>query len=130
MSQENVDALKQALTKAPEQPDDFFALLDEDVVWDPGSVFPSGKVYGRDGVRELFRQWIGTFEGFRSEAQEYIDAGSSVYVHMRQWGRGRGSGVATQTDFWQVWLFFEGKVVRFVQKSDRREALEAAGLSE
>jgi hypothetical protein len=51
MSQENVDALTQALTKAPEQPDDFFALLDEDVVWDPGT----GKVYGRDGVREFFR---------------------------------------------------------------------------
>jgi hypothetical protein len=49
---------------------------------------------------------------------------------MRQAGRGKGSGVLTDIDFWQVWLFFEGKVVRFVMKPSRDEALEAAGLRE
>jgi ketosteroid isomerase-like protein len=130
MSQENVEVLKQALTAAFDRPDDFFAILDDDVVWDPGEHFPSGKAYGPEGVREFFRQWVGTFDDFHSEVMEYIDAGSSVCVHMRQSGRGKGSGVSTQTNTWQVWLFFEGKVVRFVQKSDRREALEAAGLRE
>jgi hypothetical protein len=129
MSEENVEALKQALTEAPDQPDAFFALLDDDVVWDPGD-FPSGKVYGPEGVREFFRQWLGAFEEFRSEALEYIDAGSAVFVHMRQWGRGKGSGATTHTDLWQVWIFLDRKVVRFVQKPDRRDALEAAGLAD
>ncbi|MBA2523328.1 MAG: nuclear transport factor 2 family protein [Solirubrobacterales bacterium] len=130
MSQENVDALKQALSEAPDRPDRFFALLDDDVVWDPGDGFPGGKVYGRDGVRDFFRHWLGAFEDFRSEVMECIDGGSSVYVHMHQSGRGKGSGAVAQTDFWQVWLFFEGRVVRFVQKRGEGEAREAAGLSE
>jgi predicted SnoaL-like aldol condensation-catalyzing enzyme len=130
MSQENADALKQALTNPTDHPEDFFAILDEDIVWDAGSSFPGGKVYGRDRVRDFFRQWVGAFEDWRSEVMECIDAGSAVFVHLHQSGRGKGSGVTTQTDFWQVYLFFEGKVVRFVQKPERRQALEAAGLSE
>jgi ketosteroid isomerase-like protein len=130
MSQENVDALKQAIA-APglDRPDEFFAIFDEDVVWDAGDT-PGGKVYGRDGVREFFRQWIGTFEDWRFEIRECIDGGSAVFVHMHQTGRGKASGAPVEIDLWQVWLFFEGKVVRFVQKRDRAAALEAAGLSE
>ena len=130
MSRENVESLKRALSVRPDQAEDFFALLDEDVVWDPGDRFPGGKVYGPDAVREFFRGWIGTFDDWRYEAVEFIEAGNSVFVHMRQSGRGKGSGAVTDIDFWQVWLFFEGKVVRFVMKPSRAEALEAAGLSE
>src|SRR5688500_11595045 len=128
MSEENLSALKQAITAGQQgRCDAFLAVLDEDVVWDAADV-PGGKRYGRDGVREFFRQWVGTFDDFRFEAQEFIEAGDSVFVHMRQWGRGRTSGAPVEIDLWQVWLFFEGKVVRFVQKPDRESALEAAGL--
>jgi ketosteroid isomerase-like protein len=129
MSQENVEALKQAFTASRERPEVFIDLLDEDVVWDVGD-FPGGRFYGRDGVREFFRQWVGAFEDWDFDVREWKDAGSSVFVHMHQRGRGKASGAATEIDFWQVWLFFEGKVVRFVQKPDRQSALEAAGLSE
>jgi ketosteroid isomerase-like protein len=129
MSQENVEALKQAIAAGPDRPDDFFAIFDEDVVWDAGDT-PGGKVYGRDGVREFFRQWIGAFEDWHFEIRECIDGGSSVFVHMNQSGRGKASGATVEIDLWQVWLFFEGKVVRFVQKRDRGGALEAAGLRE
>ena len=129
MSQENVDALKQAMAAGPDRPDEFFTIFDEDVVWDAGDT-PGGKRHGRDGVREFFRQWVGAFDDWGFEAAEYIDGGSAVFVHMRQWGRGKTSGATVQIDLWQVWLFFEGKVVRFVQKPDRESALEAAGLSE
>jgi ketosteroid isomerase-like protein len=121
VSQENVEALRRILSLPPDRAEEFLALLDEDVVWDPGSRFTGGKAYG---------QWIGAFDDFRYEAVEFIDAGDSVFVHMRQSGRGKASGVATDIDFWQVWLFFEGKIVRFVMKPSRDEALEAAGLAE
>ena len=129
MSEENVEALKQAVAAAQDRPDDFFALFDEDVVWDAGDT-PGGKRYGLDGVRSFFREWIGAFDGWHFEIEEYIDAGNSVFVHMRQGGRGKTSGAPVQIDLWQVWLFFEGKVVRFAQKPDRQAALKAAGLSE
>jgi ketosteroid isomerase-like protein len=129
MSKENVEALKDAFAAAQDRPDDFFALFDEDVVWDAGDT-PGGKRHGRDGVREFFRQWVGAFDDWQFEIKECIDAGNSVFLHMHQTGRGKTSGAPVQIDLWQVWLFFEGKVVRFVQKPDRQAALEAAGLSE
>jgi ketosteroid isomerase-like protein len=130
MSEENVEALKRAFAAAADQqPDSFFELLDEDVVWDVGD-FPGGRFRGREGVREFFRQWVGTFENWNFEVRQMLDAGDSVFVHMHQRGRGKTSGAATEIDFWQVWLFLEGRVVRFVQKPDRRSALETAGLSE
>jgi ketosteroid isomerase-like protein len=129
VSEANVEALMRAFDGTRERPDAFFALLDEDVVWDVGD-FPGGRFHGREGVREFFRQWIGTFDDWNYEIRECIDAGSSVFVHMHQRGRGKTSGAPAEIDFWQVWLFFEGKVVRFVQKPDRESALRAAGLAE
>ena len=132
MSQENVDALMRALATCAElqRVEALLDLLDQDIVWDPGDEWPGGRYRGHAGVRSFFRQWIGAFEDFGFEVQECIDAGDAVYVHMHQWGRGKGSGVSTQIDLWQVWLFFEGKVVRYAQKPDRQQALEAVGLSE
>jgi ketosteroid isomerase-like protein len=129
MSRKNVETLKRAVEAGRDRPDEFFAILDEDVVWDLGD-HPAGKIYGHDGVRAFFRQWAGTFDDWQYEIRECIDAGSAVFVHMHQRGRGKTSGVPTEIDLWQVWLFFEGKVVRYVQKPDRRSALEAAGLAE
>lgn len=130
MSQENVDALKKALAAPLDDPKDFFAILDEDIVWDNGDQFTTGKAYGHDGVRKFFRQWIGAFDEWHSDPIEFIDAGDSVFVHLRQSGRGKGSGIPAEIDLWQVWLFLEGKVVRMVLKPTREEALEAAGLRE
>ncbi len=131
MSEENVEALKRRIPVAadPERFDDFLAILDDDVVWDTRDQFPGGAVHGRDGVREFFRQWSGAFEDFRSETKECLGAGSAVYTHIRQWGRGKGSGAAAENDFWLVWLFLQGRVVRVTYFPSREEALEAAGLS-
>jgi ketosteroid isomerase-like protein len=76
MSQENVEALRHILSLPPDRAEEFLDLLDEDVVWDPGPQWPGGKAYGRDAVREFFRQWIGAFDDFSYEAVEVIDGGT------------------------------------------------------
>ena len=130
MSAENLDALMEAFTAARDNRlDASYDLLDEDVVWDVGD-FPGGRFHGHDGVREFFRQWVGTFDDWAFEAREWIDAGHAIFVHMHQRGRGKASGAATEIDFWQVWLFLDGKVVRFVQKPDRDSALQTAELAD
>ena len=43
---------------------------------------------------------------------------------------GRGSGVEVEMEYWQVWLFRDGKAARWEEYLDRQEALEAAGLKE
>jgi ketosteroid isomerase-like protein len=45
-------------------------------------------------------------------------------------GRGRGSGVETTQESWQVWRFREGRAYRWEEYLDRTEALEAVGLRE
>jgi ketosteroid isomerase-like protein len=132
MSQENVEILKHSMKEAPENPEPFFAMFDENVEWDmSGGPFPiQKKVYGPEAVREFFRTWAGTFDDWGFEAEEVIDAHPSVVVCMHQWGRGKGSGVPVENRFFQVWTFENGKVVRYRGFTDRTEAFEAAGLSE
>ena len=124
-----MEALKRAFAASRDRPDEFFDLFDEDVIWDVGD-FPGGRFRGREGVREFFRQWVGTFENWDFEVKEIVGSGNSVFVHMHQQGRGKASGAVTEIDFWQVWLFLDGKIVRFAQKPTLESALEAAGLSE
>jgi ketosteroid isomerase-like protein len=130
MSQENVEILMHALNEAPENPEPFFALFDENVEWDMMEFPEPGKVYGPDAVGELLRTWAGTFDDWGYEAEEIIDAGDSVFVCLRQWGRGKGSGVPVEYGFFGVWTFRDGKVIRYTGFNERAEALEAAGLSE
>jgi hypothetical protein len=62
MSQENVEVIMRAFEAARDDPEEFFGILGENVVWDvSGYVLPgfADTYYGRDGVREFFRTWIG-----------------------------------------------------------------------
>jgi ketosteroid isomerase-like protein len=93
--------------------------------------FPDGEVYrGHDGVREVFRAWLGTWEDYHQTREEIIDAGESVVVAERESGRGKGSGLHLDRLTFGVWTLKEGKVVRIQFRSTKAEALQAAGLSE
>ena len=132
MSQEDLDRLQRAWEAAPEDPGPFFALFHDDVEWDMSNgPFPERqKVYGPEAVRAFFETWTDAFDDWGYEPEEMIDAGSSAMVHMRQWGRGKESGVPVEGHVFQVWTFEDGKVVRFRAFTNRADALEAAGISE
>jgi uncharacterized protein len=66
----------------------------------------------------------------RLEAEEFIDAGDRVVVLVREFRRGRGSGVELEADTAVVFEVRDGRVVRIQGYMDRAEALKAAGLSE
>ena len=63
-------------------------------------------------------------------AEEYFDAEDQVVVRGLHKSRGAASGVPIEGVFWYVWTIREGKIVRVAVFSDKREAFEAAGLSE
>jgi ketosteroid isomerase-like protein len=132
MSRENAAILKHSFEEASENPEPFFAMFDGNVEWDMSEgPFPlQKKVYGPEAVREFFRTWAGTFYDWGFEAEEIIDAGSSVFVCLHQWGRGKGSGIAVENRFYTVWTFERDKVIRYRAFMGRTEALEAAGLRE
>ena len=129
MSQENVELVRRGI----ESVEAFWALLDEDVVWDLGRDPPPdihGVYVGRDSVIEASRRYWGTWDEYSLDADELIDAGSSVVVVVHERGRGRGSGAPFDRRWAQVWTFREGRIVRWELFVDKAEALKAAGLSE
>jgi ketosteroid isomerase-like protein len=131
MSEENVETLKHSFEEAPENPEPFFAMLDENVEWDLSAPWSGReKLYGPEAVREFYRTWAGTFDEWRFETEEVIDAGSSVFTCLHQSGRGKGSGIPVENRYYAVWTFERNKVIRYQAFMGRTEALEAVGLSD
>jgi ketosteroid isomerase-like protein len=132
MSQENVEVVRRSLD-AFERGDFDAAMeaLDPRIEYDL-THFPDGKVYlGHDGVREAFRIWLGTWEDYRQEIDEVIDLGEDeVVVVLREFGRGKGSGIEVERPTAGVWTLRDGKAVRIRFYAGKAEALEGAGLSE
>jgi ketosteroid isomerase-like protein len=133
MPRDNVELLRRTLERVgphSENPEALYELLDEDVVWDasPFGIPDMGVYRGHAGVREFWRRWLGPWEEWEFSPEEFIDAGDSVVVVMRQRARGKGSGAEVEQRHAQVWTFRDGKVVRHAQYPDRETALRAAGV--
>jgi ketosteroid isomerase-like protein len=93
--------------------------------------FPEGEIYrGHDGVREAFRVWLGTWEDYRQERDEIVDAGDEVIVPVHEYGRGKSSGLEMTRDTYGVWTMRAGKAVRIRFYPTREAALQAVGLGE
>jgi ketosteroid isomerase-like protein len=129
MSQQNVEIVRRALEAYRDG--DFegaLALGHPNIV--STRVDPDGAVYhGHDGLRRLMADWVEGFEEWSYRAQEYIDAGDIVVVHIRQWGRGVGSGAPVEADNWLVYALEDGLITRVHIYSDRAQAYAAAGVT-
>jgi ketosteroid isomerase-like protein len=132
MSQENVEVVRRSFEAF--QRGDYEAAVE---ALDPGieydlTHFPDGQIYlGHDGVREAFRIWLGTWEDYRQVLDELIDlVGDEVLAVVREFGRGKGSGIEVERPTAGVWTMRDGKAVRIRFYPGKAEALEAAGLSE
>ena len=93
--------------------------------------FPDAGTYcGPDEVRGYMRQLLSAFDDFTISGEEFIDAGDSVVVRVRQRATGTGSGAPTRHDYFQVWSFRGKSVIRIESIRDRADALGAVGLGE
>jgi ketosteroid isomerase-like protein len=131
MSQENVELVRGCLNAYFAGDNEAaLAAFDPDVEFDMSVRIDGGVFRGRNGVAKSMRTWTGTFESWRMEIEEVIDAGDRVLLVDREFGRGKGSGVETEVVFFSVVTVRSGKIVHWKAFVDREEALEAAGLSE
>jgi uncharacterized protein len=96
---------------------------------DPKLLEP-GVYRGREEIEAYFRQFLDSFEEYRFEIEELLDAGDRVVVFNRQWARGKGSGA--EVEMRNAWVFTlrDGRIVRVQPYWDRSAAMEAAGLPE
>jgi ketosteroid isomerase-like protein len=89
-----------------------------------------GHHHGHAGYREAWRKLLEAFEDLSWEPDELIDLGD-VVVAATQWtGHGTGSGAPVRQLLFHVYTLRRGLVVKQEDFADRREALEATGLSE
>jgi uncharacterized protein len=133
MSQENVEIVREMTNRfASGDRESWREVFVEDVIWDTSATtIPQAGVYeGHSGVERVFIDWLGTWENLFIESLDLIDAGDSVITVFRWTGRGKASGVETQTTMFGVYDVKDRRITRFRQYETRDEALEAAGLRE
>ena len=133
MSRENVEVVRAMW--AAYACGDFQASLDaysEDTVWDDTRYRPDGAVHlGREAMVDLVRTWRGTWEDYKAEAEQLLDAGGDrVAAVLRETGVGKGGGVELTNRWGLVVTVRDGKIAHTTVYRTPEEALEAAGLSE
>jgi ketosteroid isomerase-like protein len=129
MSQENVEVVRRIW--------DAYSRGDFDQIRahaDPAVVMitvEEGPLYGIEAVRKNHERWWEAWENSESTVEEVIDGvGDRVFVMARFRGRGKASGAEVKGRHFEVYTVRDRKVIRVEEFSERREALEAAGLSE
>ncbi len=80
-------------------------------------------------MRPFFTDFLDAFESTRVEPDEFIDTGDHVVVLQTGHLRGR-DGIEVTARVCLVWTCRDGAIVRICLYRQKREALEAAGLSE
>jgi uncharacterized protein len=133
MSEENVDVVRRAWEASQRHDNEAaLALYDPTVEIDTTErgELDAGAYRGLEGVQDFFRNWLSSFGDFRSEVEEWIDAGDQVIAMVHSYGRGRRSGVPVDMLEAHLWTVLNGKLKRLQVFATKAQALEAAGLSE
>jgi ketosteroid isomerase-like protein len=135
MSAENVEVVRRAWNAwISGDLSALFAMFDPEVVWDTTNFvgWPEDDVYsGSEGVRRFFEAWLAGWESYEAGVDEILDV-DDVRVLVLCWQRGIGPGsrVPVEMDFAQLCTLRRGRIWRMDAYSDRRSALQAAGLEE
>ena len=132
MSEENVEAVRRIYEEwARGNFREGVERYDPDVVLVQSREFPeSGTYLGPGGVRDYMTTFLDAWERLTIEAKELIDVGDSVVANVVQRAVGKESGaVPAEIDYFQVWTFRGGRVIRIETIRERDAALRAVGLT-
>jgi ketosteroid isomerase-like protein len=78
-----------------------------------GMQFPeSGTYRGYEAAMKSMRDFMGAFEDYRADPEEFIDAGDNVVVAQREVGRARTSSVELRETWYAVFTLRDGKMFR------------------
>ena len=133
MSQENVELVGRGFRAF--QAGEFtemLGFLDPNIKVIPPKEVPglAGVYHGHEGFLELLSQWFEPWDEYSIEPEDLIDAGDRVITSERHVGRRKGTGLDVAQQVSAIWTIKGGAAVEMRIFLDKREALEAAGLSE
>ena len=131
MSQQNVDLITE-MYLAFHGGDAARALsyFSEDVVVDATARIDGGIGNGREELSRIIVQWLGTFDDWHEDIEQIRDLGNQVHVVAVQRGRGKDSGIETQTRYAIIYEIRDNAIARMTLYREPAEALQAAGLRE
>ena len=92
--------------------------------------FPeSGTYVGTEAIGAYMRDdFLADFDAAAIAGDEFIGAGDSVVVRVRQSATGPGSGADVAMSYYQVWTFRGRSVIRIESVREREKALALVGL--
>jgi ketosteroid isomerase-like protein len=132
MSQENVEIIQRIFDGWAVG--DFgtgLADLDPDVVFVVRPPFPEAvETAGPDGIQEYMRRFLDNWESYAVEARDLQAVGDVVVADAVQRGEGKASRIEMEQEFFMLFTFRAGKIVRIESILERDQALEAAGPRE
>jgi ketosteroid isomerase-like protein len=104
--------------------------LDEEIEVHDHDILDAGEYRGHSGFTLWLEDWGAGLPVISLELQELIDAGDTVVALFLLKARGRGSSVDVEREDGIVYKVRNGRIVRLDYYNSKRQALEAAGLSE
>jgi ketosteroid isomerase-like protein len=133
MSQENVEVVR-ALYDAWSGPDGrhaALAFIADDFEWvNPGYAVESGTRHGHEGWSDAMDSLEAAFHFNGCDPIEFRDLGDRVLCFTTFVAKTSPDGMVFTQDEPHLWTLRDGKAVRLEWFHDRREALEAVGLSD
>ena len=111
-----------------------YAALPDELEYRLAPTWPEARVLRtRDEVIEFFEGFQEAFPDAHTGSHEYLEAvPGTMVVGFRVFGSGRTSGAEGEMEVWQVYEIPDQEnlaVARVTEFTNRRDALEAAGLS-
>ncbi len=93
-----------------------------------GGITGDRAYHGFSEVEAATKDWLRSWDWFRIELEELVDAGEKVVALTRSFGRARGTTADVVGLSADVWTMRDGKAIAFHGYDDREEALQAVGL--
>jgi ketosteroid isomerase-like protein len=129
MSAENVDRVRRGTEQFMATGEPPWEMIDEGVEVYDHDTPDQGDYRGHVGYARWLEDWGAAWAEWSIEPEEFLDAGDSVVVFFRMRTKGRGSGVEVERQDAIVFKLRNGRIVRVDYYNDRKQALEAAGLT-
>jgi ketosteroid isomerase-like protein len=132
MSKENVEIVERAVAAVNTRDvEAYLACCTEDIELHTPVVAVAGVYEGPAGIRRFFSDVEDAAPDFRLNLESVRPvSGDRLLAFLNVTATGRASGLPAGTPTANVYEFADGKIRRIRIFADRREALEAVGLSE
>jgi ketosteroid isomerase-like protein len=105
------------------------ACLHPDVEWK--TVFLGETHRGHMAATKVWDDYLKWADDYRVALQEVTDLGDErVYANLAVHGKAKAGGAPMDASFFDVFTVRDGLIVRLEEYTDRKQALEAAGLRE